>query len=318
LGTRLTPEPGWLLTAVIQTGSSARKDDYDIDEAGMPSGIRSLGIRSSVAAPIVVEGALWGVNVVGNARDRFPDETEQRLEKFTELAATAIANAESRSELAASRARVVAAADDTRRRIERDLHDGTQQRLVSLSLTLRSAESTLSGDVEETRRTLDRVANELNRVIEELREISRGIHPAILTEGGLGPALRTLARRSAIPVELVGVVDHRLPEPVEVAGYYVISEALTNAAKHGHASHVAVEASAQDGSLRLSIRDDGVGGADPAAGSGLVGLRDRVEALGGSIEITSPRGDGTHVSVELPLAPESTADSSPEAVHIRG
>ncbi|MCW2977175.1 MAG: domain S-box [Actinomycetia bacterium] len=317
LGARLKPEPGWLLTAVIETGRSARKDDYDKATEGMAGVIRGLGIHSSVGAPIVVEGALWGVIIVGTLRERFPDDTGQRLEEFTELAATAVANAENRSELAASRARIVAAADETRRRIERDLHDGTQQRLVSLSLELRLAESTVSTELGDTRTTIGRVSGELNRVIDELREISRGIHPAILSEGGLGPALRTLARRSAIPVELGDVIEHRLPEPIEVAAYYVVSEALTNATKHAHAAHVYVEAAVRDSSLRLSIRDDGVGGAVPVGGSGLIGLRDRVEALGGSIEIDSPPGQGTHVRVRLPLELDLTPDESQEPLSAR-
>jgi len=167
-------------------------------------------------------------------------------------------------------------------------------------------------DFSEPRRTIGRVADELDGVIEDLREISRGIHPAILSEGGLGPALRTLARRSAIQVELHSVIDDRLPEPIEVAAYYVVSEALTNATKHANASRVDVEA-VRDGGLRLSIRDDGVGGADPAGGSGLVGLRDRVEALGGAIEISSPPGQGTHVVVQLPLELDLTEDASEAA-----
>jgi signal transduction histidine kinase len=228
-------------------------------------------------------------------------DSEERLEKFTELVATAIANAEYRAELAASRRRIVAASDEARRRIERDLHDGIQQRLVSLGLELRLAESSVPTELEEARTTIARVAHGLNLSLDELREISRGIHPAILAEGGLRPALRTLARRSTVPVELNGEIDHRLPEPVEVAAYYIVSEALTNATKHANASRVDIEASTQDGSLRLSIRDDGIGGADPARGSGLVGLADRVEALGGSIRVGSRPGDGTHITVELPL-----------------
>jgi PAS domain S-box-containing protein len=297
LGTKFEPEAGSAIAAVRETGRSARIDGYGDESAPF----RLVGIRSGVAVPIVVEGSLWGVIAIGTVRERFPDDAGERLAEFTHLAATAIANAENRSELAASRARIVAASDETRRRIERDLHDGTQQRLVSLGLVLRLAESTLSAESEETRRTIARVAGELDNAITELRELSRGIHPAILSEGGLEPALRTLARRSAIPVELDAVIDQRLPEPIEVAAYYVVSEALANATKHANASRVKVEAEGRDGSFRLSIRDDGIGGADPAGGSGLVGLRDRVEALGGSIEISSPPGQGTHVAVRLPL-----------------
>ena len=211
------------------------------------------------------------------------------MQKFTELIATAIANAETRAELAASRARIVATADATRRRIERDLHDGAQQQLVSLALELRAAQAALPSELGEQRAELSRVVEGLTAVLDELREISSGIHPAILSEGGLAPALKTLARRSPIPVQLDVRVEGRLPESVEVAAYYVVSEMLTNAAKHAHASSVQVDVAGADGVLRVSVRDDGVGGADPARGSGLVGLRDRVEALGGTIAVDSPR-----------------------------
>jgi signal transduction histidine kinase len=208
---------------------------------------------------------------------------------------------QSREELAASRARIVAAGDQARRRIERDLHDGTQQRLVSLVLDLRAAEAAVPPERPELRARLARVADGLTGALEELRELSRGIHPAILSEGGLAPALKALARRSAVPVELEVDVQERLPEPVEVAAYYVVSEALANAAKHAHASVAQVEAEARDGLLRLSVRDDGVGGATPGGGSGLVGLADRVEALGGTVEVHSPAGEGTRLQIDLPI-----------------
>jgi signal transduction histidine kinase len=208
---------------------------------------------------------------------------------------------QSREELAASRVRIVAAADQARRRIERDLHDGTQQRLVSLVLNLRAAEAGVPPERAELRAQLDRVANGLAGALEELRELSRGIHPAILSEGGLGPALKALARRSAVPVELEVDVRVRLPEPVEVAAYYVVSEALANAAKYADASVAYVEAQARDGALHLSVRDDGVGGATAGRGSGLIGLADRVEALGGSIRVDSPAGQGTSLQVDLPI-----------------
>ena len=290
-------------TIVFETGRSARLDNYaDISSGPVGLAARETGLNSSLATPIVVEGRIWGVIAAGSTRKQpVPADTEARLASFTDLVATAIANAESRAALAASRARIVAAADEARRRIERDLHDGTQQQLISVMLELRLAESSVPAELVEARRRIGRAASALNRVIAELREISCGIHPAILSEAGLGPALRALARRSAIPVELSGVPAHRLPEPIEVAAYYVVSESLTNAAKHADASQVDIEASARDSSLRLSIRDDGVGGAEPARGSGLVGLRDRVEALGGLIEITSPAGHGTHIVVQFPL-----------------
>jgi signal transduction histidine kinase len=223
------------------------------------------------------------------------------MAEFTELVATAIANAESQEVLRASRARIVAASDQTRRRIERDLHDGVQQRLVSLTLALRAAESGIPDGLDELVEELSQVAAGLGGVLEDLREISRGIHPAILAEGGLAPALKTLARRSAIPVDLDVQVPGRLPDRFEVATYYSVSEVLTNAAKHSEASVVRVDVLTRDGTLRVSLRDDGVGGADPTGGSGLVGLRDRVEALGGSLSLRSPRGEGTALVIELPL-----------------
>jgi signal transduction histidine kinase len=207
----------------------------------------------------------------------------------------------SRAELIASRARVVAAGDQSRRRIERDLHDGAQQRLVSLALELREAEAMAPPELGELRERLAETAKGVTGVLDDLHEISRGIHPAILSEGGLGPALKTLARRSAVPVELELGSDRRLPEPVEVAAYFVASEALANAAKHAHATVIHVHLEARDGIARLEIRDDGVGGAKPGRGSGLIGLSDRVEAIGGTVELTSPAGSGTSLLVELPI-----------------
>jgi signal transduction histidine kinase len=228
---------------------------------------------------------------------------DDRLTEFTELVATAIANAESRAQLAASRARIVAASDQSRRRIERDLHDGTQQRLVSLALELRAAEATVPAELPALKEQIAHAASGVTGAVEELQEIARGIHPAILSKGGLGPALRTLARRSAVPVEVTMPPDRRLPERTEAASYYVAAEALANAAKHADASVVHVDVDFDDAAnvVRLSIRDDGIGGADPGSGSGLVGLRDRVEALGGRMEVRSPPGSGTSLRVEIPI-----------------
>jgi signal transduction histidine kinase len=231
---------------------------------------------------------------------RLPVDTEARLANFTELVATAIANAETHADLAASRARIVAAADETRRRIERDLHDGTQQRLVTLGLELRTLQGAMPPELGELERQLSHVTEELTSVFEELREISHGIHPAILSKGGLVPALRALRRRSARPIELDVHVERRLPEPVEVAVYYVVSEALTNAVKHARASVVHVELAASDSTVRLVVDDDGIGGADLGKGSGLVGLRDRIDALGGTLQVTSPVGHGTKLLIEIP------------------
>jgi signal transduction histidine kinase len=290
-------------TRVFETSRSARVDhipDSTSGETGDTS--PEAAINSSIASPIMIEGRLWGLIAVASSLKRpLPPDTEARLEGFTELAATAVANAESRSELTASRARIVTAFDDARRRLERDLHDGTQQRLVSLALDVRGAEQQVPAESAELRADLARVAEGLAAVLDDLREISRGIHPAILAEGGLGPALRALARRSPVKVEAEIKVDTRLPVPIEIAAYYVVSESLANAAKHARATLVHVEAEKHDGKLRVSIRDDGVGGADPARGTGLIGLRDRMEALGGSVEISSRLGEGTQVVAELAL-----------------
>jgi signal transduction histidine kinase len=291
-----------LSTIVFETGRPARIDNYA--DASGPVGVaaRETGFRSAVATPIIVEASLWGVMIAGSSgAEPLPADTEARLADFTELLATAIANAESRADLAASRARIVAAADETRRRIERDLHDGTQQQLVSLVLELRAAQGTEPPEIDELRARLARTERGLGGVLEELREITRGIHPAILSKGGLEQALRALARRSALPVELDLRAERRLPEQLEVAAYYVVSEALTNATKHAHASVVNVELEARDGSVRLAIRDDGIGGADLGKGSGLVGLSDRIEALGGTLEVTSATGNGTALLIAIPL-----------------
>ena len=296
IGTRWELRDGMASAEVHRTGRAARVDTTDLGPVG-----RQLGVVSSVAAPIVVDGHVWGVVSLGSTDVQIPPDAEERLMKFTELVATAIANAEGKSELAASRRRIVAASDGARRRIERDLHDGTQQQLVALGLALRAAEATVSPEREDLREELSRVAQGLAEAVEDLQELSRGIHPAILTKGGLGPALRTVARRSPIPVDLDITMDMRLPEPVEVATYFVASEALANAAKHSQASRIDLSLEQGDGSLVLSIRDDGVGGADAARGSGLVGLTDRVEALGGSIRVDSRCGEGTQITAELPL-----------------
>src|ERR1035441_4098474 len=264
--------------------------------------VRKVGYDTAVGAPVIVEGHLWGlIGASSTLEQPLPPDTEARLASFTELVATAIANADSRAELMASRARIVAAADDTRRRIERDLHDGTQQQLVSLMLELRAVQAALPPQSVELRGELSRIAERAKDVFDQVREISHGIHPAILSESGLTPALKALARRSAVPVELDLRSGRRLPGHVEVAAYYAVSEALANAAKHAHASAVQIELDTPDTVVRLAIRDDGIGGADPAQGSGLTGLRDRIEALGGTLEVTSPAGSGTTLLIEIPV-----------------
>jgi signal transduction histidine kinase len=302
VGSRWPIEGSSVTAAVFETGRSARIDDYSQADGSIADVARESKVRWAVGVPIVVDGSLWGLMSAGSRDpEPLPGETEARLAKFTELMATAIANAESREELAASRARIVATADATRRRIERDLHDGAQQQLVSLSLELRAAQTSVPPELGEHRAELSRVVKGLNSVLDELREMALGIHPAILAEGGLGPAMKTLARRSQIPVELDLRADMRLPEPVEVAAYYVVSEALANTAKHARASVVHVAVDAGDHILRVSIRDDGIGGADPDRGSGLLGLQDRAEAIGGTVILQSPPGAGTSLHLELPL-----------------
>jgi signal transduction histidine kinase len=229
-----------------------------------------------------------------------PADTEARLAGFTELVATAIANAEAQGEVTASRVRIVAASDQARQRIERDLHDGAQQRLVSLGLRLRTAQEAAPPELGAQ---LDEAVAEATSALDELRETARGIHLAVLANGGLHPALKTLARRSPVPVRLEVRAGGRLPQPVEVSAYYVVAEALTNAAKHARASAVTVtaETDTTDAVLRLTVSDDGAGGADFIKGTGLARLKDRVEALGGRIFLDSPRGAGTSLRAELPL-----------------
>ena len=301
MGSRWSIEPHTSLASVAQTGRPGRVDDLSQVFGHEADAIRRLGLRSAVATPVVIEGHLWGAILTSRRREALPADTEGRLAGFTELVATAIANANSRAELTASRVRLVAASDETRRRFEQDLHDGVQQRLVSLSLELRSAEATIPSGYAELADQLTRIGAGLAGVLDDLRELSRGIHPAILSQGGLGPALKSLARRSAVPIALDADVGMRLAERVEVAAYYVVSEALANAAKHSQASMTEIRVETRGGILDLRIRDDGVGGADPARGSGLTGLTDRVEALGGTLAITSPAGEGTSLHVELPV-----------------
>ncbi len=287
---------------VRETGGPVRVASFAGATGAIAHEARAVGIRSSIGCPITVAGNLWGVIAASTkSNEPFPANTESQIANFTELVATAVANADSLEELAASRARVVAAGDETRRRLERNLHDGAQQRLVSVMLHLRVTRDDVPAELPSVRADLDRVGEELADSLEDLREISRGLHPAVLTKGGLGPALRTLARRSPVPVEVHLNSEARYPPTVEVAAYYVVSEALTNTTKHAEASRVEVVVEEQDTTVRVCTRDDGVGGANPRLGSGLTGLRDRIEALGGSIEVISPAGHGTTIEVSLPI-----------------
>ena len=280
--------------------------EHGADGSGLPGEDEPPhDIGAAVASPIVVSSRQWGVIVAAwKRREGVRGDTETRMAQFTELVATAVANAESRALLAASRQRIVATADETRRRLERDLHDGAQQRLVHTIIALKLAGTALDQGSEKAEGLVHEALENAEGANEELRELARGIMPAVLTRNGLSPALEAVADRSPIPVALDVRTDGRLPERAEVTTYFVISEALTNAAKHSHASSVQVTVESIDGDVRLSIDDDGIGGADPARGSGLVGLRDRIEAIGGMLTVRSPSGGGTHLTVELPLTPD--------------
>ena len=292
---------------ILRTGAPGRFDRYDLLTSEFAAFIRDRGIRSEVAAPVLVDGAVWGALIAGtDSEEPLPDETEAQVASFAELVAMALANATARTELIASRARIVAAGDAARRRIERDLHDGIQQRLVALILELRALErAPVSQDVLAGE--FPRLQDDLSHALDDLREISRGLHPALLSHGGCRrPSARS---RPARPCRSSSWSrsDGRLASPVEVAAYYLVSEALTNAAKHAGATLVTVTVAADDGRLVATVRDDGHGGADPAAGSGLTGLRDRVEAIGGHLSIASPPGGGTTLAAELPLASQPGA-----------
>jgi signal transduction histidine kinase len=314
-GTRWPLSVPSLAGSVYRAGAVVRVDDFP--GVTGPGGFYALSrvgsVKSALGAPIVVDGVVWGsISVASTEQRSFPTDAEERLTRFTDLIATAVQNAAMRDQLAASRARVITAADESRRRIERDLHDGAQQRLVTLAVALLRAEAKVPVGSDELRAEVSHVVEGLKTAVDELRELSQGIHPAELTEGGLSPALKALGRRSAVRVELDVPFEDRLPDHVEVAAYYTVSEALTNVSKHAGATRVWVSLRVEDNVLLLSIRDDGVGGADPNRGSGLTGLRDRIEALGGRIQIESPSGSGTLIEVEIPIAGPADRNDEPD------
>jgi len=306
-GTRWPVHPSGLAAGVRQTGRTAAAGDYAHRRGLSAAAARDLGLHSVAAAPIIVDGGVWGLMTIGSVDGPIPDHAWDRLAGFTELAGTAIANTQSRAELSASRARIVAAADETRRRLERDLHDGIQQRLVALGLKAKMIQQMTPRPADNIRRELSLLADGLFAALGELREISHGIHPAVLSEAGLGPALEALARRSAVPVELDLNLGPPPGQQVEAAAYYTASEALANAAKHAQATVIDLRVHGDDSALDLAIRDDGIGGADPSRGSGITGLKDRVEALGGTISVLSPPGNGTTLHVRLPAGPGAAA-----------
>jgi signal transduction histidine kinase len=286
---------------VLRTGKPTRITSDSIS-SDIGTWLRSYGISHIVACPVWVEELLWGeMAVMFRGPEPPPVDTEDRLRDFVELVACTIAQAKSRADLIDSRARVIAASDATRRRIERDLHDGVQQHLVSIGYDLRLAEATITPEQEELKRMLATAADDLSGVLSELQEIARGLHPAVLSKLGLDSALKMLARRSPVPVELHDHAPRPLPEQVQVAIFYVVSEALTNVFKHAEASTVHVDLGGEDGEVHVTINDNGHGGAELGHGSGLIGLKDRVEALSGTMRLASPTGVGTTLRVTIPV-----------------
>ena len=288
--------------AVYETGRSARRTSGSV-ACELGEWLRSHGVSQVVACPVIVHGRLWGeVSLRFLGSRPAPANTEKRMRDFVELVACTIAQAEYRAELIASRARLVTASDAAQRRIERDLHDGAQQRLIALGLYLREAETSASDENEALQRSLSNAAKCQSDVVAQIQQISSGIYPTALTQAGLKGAIRSLVRHCPIRADLRIGIDRRLPEPIEITLYYVVSEALANVLKHANASvaHIDLSMDTSGDALRLTIRDDGVGGADQRHGSGLIGLKDRVETVGGTMEVSSPVGDGTSLVVSIP------------------
>ncbi|HEV3378034.1 MAG TPA: GAF domain-containing protein [Thermoleophilaceae bacterium] len=301
VGERVPAEGDTVTAKIRRSGRPERVDDYEHVEGELAARLREFGIRSVVGAPIHVAGRLWGALMASSElANAYPPETEARIGSFAELVTAALANVDAREQLAASRARIVEAADAARQRIERDLHDGAQQRLVSLALSLRLVESNLEPGSAATRE-LAAARAELDAALEELRELARGIHPSILTDRGLEAALGAVAGRCTVPVELHLDGCGKLPLSVATTAYFVVAEALTNASKHANADRIEVRVAVVDGHGIVEVRDDGIGGVDPARGSGLSGLADRVSALGGTLEIESPVGAGTEIRARIPV-----------------
>jgi GAF domain-containing protein len=302
VGARFPHTPDTIGGRMVKTWKPVRIDSWDDATSDLARLVRDQGTRSSLGTPILVEGQLWGALVAATDRDEpLPEGTDARLTRFTELVATAISNATTRTELVASRARIIAAGDEARRKIERDLHDGTQQRLISLGFDVQRVLATVPSELQETRAGLERIDQEIDSVLDDVRKLSRGLHPTLLANAGLAQALRALVRAQPVVVDLGLELEGRLPDAVEIAVYYVVSEALTNAARHSQAHEIGVTVIQSDAKIVASIEDDGVGGAAPDRGSGLMGLVDRVEALGGRLAIQSPAGGGTVLTVELPI-----------------
>jgi signal transduction histidine kinase len=320
LGSRWPVEREGVSGLILATGSPSRRDDYTTMHGQLGNAVREERVDSTVGVPILVEGTIWGFMVAAaQPGSSIPRDTEEQLVRFTELVATAVSNASTRTDLLTSRARVVSAADETRRRLERDLHDGIQQWLVALALRARKAAKLNAGN-ESITHEFAGLADDLVAVTDELREISRGIHPPILSDAGLDDALAALARRSAIHVDLDVSFERRYDPTLEATVYYVAAESITNAVKHAHASRVSVRGGLREEAIEFEIEDNGVGGADPSRGTGLIGLKDRVDTLGGTISLSSPAGAGTTIRVKLPASPSeaqpSRSQSSDEAASV--
>jgi signal transduction histidine kinase len=301
VGAKLDVDGDTVIARVVRTGTAARVD-YTRVGGALAASVRSAGYRSAVAAPVTVGGKVWGVLAAATpSAEPLPDGIERRLLDFAELVAQALANADAYEKLAASRARLVEVGDAERRRLERNLHDGAQQRLVSVALGLGMVAAKIEGEPHVAKELLSVSQEELAKGLEELRELARGIHPAMLTERGLGPALDALVARAPLAVDVTRVPEERLAAPVEAAAYYVVAESVTNVAKYAHASSATVSIARTNGTATVIVTDDGVGGADPAGGSGLQGLAARVEALNGHLDVDSPPGGGTRITAEIPL-----------------
>jgi signal transduction histidine kinase len=299
VGTRLPLGGKNIASQVLATGPPVRIE-YANATGGVGAYARSMGSRSAVGAPIVVDGRVWGVLVATSPKaGSLPGDTESRLRNCTELVATAISNTEARTELAASRARVVATADKERRRVVRDLHDGAQQRLVHTVITLKLARRAVQNEREDAAALLTEALDHAEQATAELRELAHGILPAVLTQGGLRAGVDALASRMPVPVEN-GVTVGRLPAAVEATAYFVVAEALTNVAKHARSERATVTARIEDGTLVVHVRDDGIGGAQ-RTGSGITGLTDRLAALDGELRVESPADRGTVVAATIPL-----------------
>jgi len=298
----LPMDGGTVAPRVLRSGRPTRIDDYDDLDDELAMRLRAVGIRSAVGAPIVVAGRLWGAVIAASGQPfGLPDDAEERIVGFAQLITDALANADAREQLAASRARILQAGYEERRRLGRDLHDGAQQELVNVVIDLQLAQKRWGEQPERARRLVDDALEHARAAIDDLRDLAAGIHPAVLTDRGLVAALETLASRSRVPVHLDAELDERLPMPVETTAYFVVAEALTNVGKYSGASQAEVTLRLEGGHLEVEVRDDGIGGADAAAGSGLRGLADRVSAMDGRLQVCSPPGRGTLVHARIAL-----------------